>query len=930
MKNKYSLLSVLLITLAILLFVGIDRVSARAIEPQVEGTILYVKPGANGTCTSWADACELQTAFSDAVVGDQIWVAAGTYKPTTSTNRSATFQLKSGVAVYGGFPAVGGEWIERDCATNLTTLSGDIGKVGDNSDNSYHVVIGSAVGGTSILDGFTITGGNANGTTPNAEGGGMYVSNGSPTLANLSFAGNTAVTNGGGLYNNASDTTLTNITFSNNSAANGGGIYNRISNPTLTGVTFSTNSASISGGGMMNSDSSNPTLSSVNFVGNSAVGDANYQGGGGMANFGSNPTLTNVTFTSNTVMSGGGGGIFNKSSSPKLTNSIFNGNSSSHDGGGMCNIYYSSPILTDVTFLENTASYGGGGLANLSQSNPIIKSTTFVANQAGNGGGVTNYYASPSFINVTFSENLAGAGAGLFNIYDCNPTLTNVTFSGNSATDRGGGIYSEFTSTSTTQVTNSILWGNTPEQISGDSAMVTYSDIQGGYPGEGNFSMNPLLGALADHGGVTQTHALNTGSPAIDAANPETCPTYDQRYYVRPIDGDGDGTAICDMGAYEYGSTEDGFTLITNVEGSGTVTVDPQKTGYRYGEAVTLTATPISGWSFAGWGDAGTTNPLTVTITGNTSITATFTQDEYTLTIGVDPEGAGSVAISPEQVTYHYGDEVTLTATAIPGWSFAGWSGDATGSTNPLSLTIEGNTSITATFIQDEYTLTVTPVGSGAVAIDPVQTTYHYGDQVTLTATADPGWSFSGWSGDATGSTNPLTVTIAGDTSITATFTQDEYTLTTAVDPLGSGSVQIDQAGPYHYGDEVTLTATANAGWDFVSWSGDASGIESPLVITIHGDTNITANFTDHYALIVEINPSGFGTVTLDPKQESYQYGTQVTLTPIPNPGWYFLGWSGDVTATDNPLVITVEGETNITANFVQFEFIYLPMILKN
>jgi hypothetical protein len=140
--------------------------------------------------------------------------------------------------------------------------------------------------------------------------------------------------------------------------------------------------------------------------------------------------------------------------------------------------------------------------------------------------------------------------------------------------------------------------------------------------------------------------------------------------------------------------------------------------------------------------------------------------------------------------------------------------------------------------------------------------------------------------------------------------------------------VQVDQAGPYHYGDEVTLTATANAGWTFADW-GDA-GTANPLTITIEGDTNITANFTDQYAVIVDINPSGSGTVTLDPEQATYQYLSQVILTPITSPGWYFMGWSGDITGMDNPLVITIEGDTSITANFAEFEFIYLPMVLRN
>ena len=91
---------------------------------------------------------------------------------------------------------------------------------------------------------------------------------------------------------------------------------------------------------------------------------------------------------------------------------------------------------------------------------------------------------------------------------------------------------------------------------------------------------------------------------------------------------------------------------------------------------------------------------------------------------------------------------------------------------------MSGAKSVTATFTPNEYTLTVTPVGSGSVAKVPDKVTYHYGDVVQLTATPVAGWSFSVWSGDASGSVNPVSVTINGDKAVTATFTQDQYSLT--------------------------------------------------------------------------------------------------------------------------------------------------------
>ena len=154
------------------------------------GVRYYAKPGGTGDCSSWANACELQTALTGATSGDEIWVAAGTYKPTAGTDRTATFQLKDGVALYGGFAGTETARSQRDPAVNITTLSGDIGISDDNSDNLYHVVTGED-GAT--IDGFTITAGNANsGNCPGKDcyGGGMYNSTSSPAVTNVVFNGN--------------------------------------------------------------------------------------------------------------------------------------------------------------------------------------------------------------------------------------------------------------------------------------------------------------------------------------------------------------------------------------------------------------------------------------------------------------------------------------------------------------------------------------------------------------------------------------------------------------------------------------------------------------------------------------------------------------------------------------------------------------------
>jgi uncharacterized repeat protein (TIGR02543 family) len=140
--------------------------------------------------------------------------------------------------------------------------------------------------------------------------------------------------------------------------------------------------------------------------------------------------------------------------------------------------------------------------------------------------------------------------------------------------------------------------------------------------------------------------------------------------------------------------------------------------------------------------------------------------------------------------------------------------------------------------------LTVNIAGGGTIHKDPDRGTFGYLEQVSLSANADTGWTFAYWSGDASGTDNPLIFTMDGNTSITANFTQIEYTLTVIVDPLNAGSVTVDPAQPpYHYGDTTTLTAYANTGWTFAGWEGDVISVVNPLTVMIQANTSITARF---------------------------------------------------------------------------------------
>jgi predicted outer membrane repeat protein len=167
--------------------------------------VVYVNVAATGANdgSSWANAyTSLPSALTAANSGDEIWVASGTYRPTTTTNRGVSFALKNGVGIYGGFLGTETSRSQRDPAANVTILSGDIGTPGSSSDNSYHVVTAdSTVTASAVLDGSTITGGNADGLPASNQdrGGGMWVNAGAPTVSHCIFTSNSASEKGGGI-----------------------------------------------------------------------------------------------------------------------------------------------------------------------------------------------------------------------------------------------------------------------------------------------------------------------------------------------------------------------------------------------------------------------------------------------------------------------------------------------------------------------------------------------------------------------------------------------------------------------------------------------------------------------------------------------------------------------------------------------------------
>ncbi|MCK5261287.1 MAG: PKD domain-containing protein, partial [Thermoplasmatales archaeon] len=352
----------------------------------------------------------------------------------------------------------------------------------------------------------------------------------------------------------------------------------------------------------------------------------------------------------------------------------------------------------------------------------------------------------------------------------------------------------------------------------------------------------------------------------------------------------------------------------------GSVDLDPPEGTYPSGTVVTLTATADLGWFFSHWSDdlSGSNNPETINMTSNKTVTAHFIQTHVNYTLNVSIAGSGSVDLDPPEGTYPSGTVVTLTATADLGWFFSQWSGDLSGSNNPETITMGSNKSVTAHFTQTDvnYTLNVSIAGSGSVDLDPPGGTYPSNTIVNTTATADPGWSFSHWSGDLGGSNNPETITMASNKSVTAHFTQDQYILTVTI--AGNGTViKNPNQTTYTYGTLVELTANADPEWTFSYWSGDLTGSKNPETITMTSNKAVTATFTqDQYTYTLTINIIGNGIVTKNPDQNTYPSGTVVTLTANADPGWTFSHWSDDLSGSNNPETINMTGDKNVTSHF--------------
>jgi len=424
-------------------------------EPEDHEAVTYYVDATEGSDDanglSWDNAFrDLQDALAVAIEDDRIWVAQGVYAPTEPDgDRGISFRPAYYVSIYGGFPTGGGDWDDRDPNEYNTILSGDlngndVGELNDPSrdENSYHVLIGSS---EFILDGFTITGGNANGyQAVQSSGGGMILSH--------------------------CDATFENCTFAKNYAKSGGAILNcYYSWPTFINCTFAENAAGDSGGAIFSVEA-NATMTNCTFISNSAGG---HEGGAIKLGYGTF-VLTGCTFIQNSAARWGGA-IYQDRTTSTLTGCTFTGNSALNGGAVKANKGKAS--MTNCSFQGNWTFLAGGYFDGI-------------------GGALIAEFHELELQNCIFSGNRAASYGGGAYLSHCEATLTNCTIVGNSAEATRDGYYGDgvYTVGGDACMNNCIFWSNEHEQVSRIGALsVTYSCVEDGWAGVGNIDTDPCF-----------------------------------------------------------------------------------------------------------------------------------------------------------------------------------------------------------------------------------------------------------------------------------------------------------------------------------------------------------------------------------------------------------------------------------------------------
>jgi hypothetical protein len=855
---------------------GLSVLATVASTISVAATVRYVDLNSASPTppyTNWtAAATNIQDAVDAANPGDEILVTNGVYQT-------------GGRVVYGAMT-------NRVAVTKPVTVQSVNGPT--NTVIQGHPVIGDSavrcvyLANGATLIGFTLTRGATRilgDWVQEQSGGSVWCESVAAVASNCVVAGNSAYMSGGGAYNG----TLNYCTFTGNATAyagdwtttyGGGASQSTLNNCTLTG-----NSSGGLGGGVKGCTLNNCALS-----GNSA-----YQGGGS-----SDSTLNNCTLT---------------------------GNSASNSGGGSA-----GDTLNNCTLIGNSA-YAGGGAYSSTLKNCIVYYST------GSAAWGPNYYIDAfcgCSLNYCCTTPLPGSGTGNF---------TNAPLFVNLA---GGDLHLQTNSPCINAGNNAYVVGTT--DLDGSPRIVAGTVDVGAYEFQGQY----LNVAATAGGSVTRDPEqpyYPLGSLVIVTATPTTGYgfirwTGDASSSTNPL------TVVMDTNkniTAVFASTA--LTLAS--QGLGTISKVPDQAFYTVGQQVALTGTPARWYAFLDWTDGVTNEARTVTIGESNAYTAVFTPTTAleTVTIGgvsrLAPVGMPAVVVDgvfilTPSASARGSALVTLSTTfptgslfytldgSDPAASGVFYSGQFTVGKASLLRTIAYNSGFTQSVAGDPVSIVILPTltgltdGGGSVAIDPPAGDYYSNSLAMVTATPAPGWSFLQWLGDAAG-TNPVAnLHMTRNKTVEAAF---GTALNTTV--VGGGSIVSSPVSPwYPYGSQVRITAVPVTGNYLAFWANAAAGeTNDPLTFTL---TNASPTVTAVFASLggtktnaLTVIPNGRGQVTTTPPGNRFPLNTNVVLQATPDAGQEFLGWTGAASGSDNPLVVTMNSNKVITANFTKRPWLY-------
>jgi len=540
------------------------------------------------------DALEIDGAGAgstivDGLSGDRVFQSTA----TALTIRDLTMRHGVVAAAPGGalFQSVAGTvTIERVAVEGSSAMTGGAIAQADGalaiSDATFEAntaASGGAVaqGGTGAL---TVTNSTftSNVATGGNAGGLGTATTGPVTITGCTFSSNVATMGGAGIYAlGTSALSVTACTITGNDAlpsGSGGGIlYNGPATATVTDTKVLANRA-LNGGGAVLAGTGAVQISNSEFSDNVGVSNP---GAGLSASASMGVTIQNTTARRNVNLVGPGGGIVAAGANVAVTDVEVAENSAVGGGGLMAS--GATVTLTRVRALRNSGSNSSGGGIQIMGTTAVVSDSTIDGNVGGSlGGGLLASVTSLDLTGSTVSNNRcvgSSIGGGLSIFVTAPSTLTNVTISGNVSDSSGGGMYSTgditfrnvtwadnassaltmlYHNVGTATLVSSILTGGPAESGCGGAGTIVSGgfniDSSGlcGLTAPSDRVVDPQLGPLADNGGPTLTHLPAPSSPAIDGGNPVGCPATDQRGQTRPTDGNGDGSAACDVGAVEF------------------------------------------------------------------------------------------------------------------------------------------------------------------------------------------------------------------------------------------------------------------------------------------------------------------------------------------------------------------------------------------